>query len=576
MRMTGRPRELPLEMLKELAENTEDIVFSLDKEKRFVYVNRKWREVFGFSDDEIENLSIYDILPPNEEFCEDVFREVTQGKAIRVESVFITKDGKRIEVEGHVIGKRENGEFKGCLGIFRDVTERNELERRLKESEERFRTIAEESLPGIFVIQDGRFRYINKIVKAVTGYSIEELMQMEPFSLVTNEFKSKALEAYKRAMNGEKVNVEIKYRTKDGKERWVLMSLTKITYDSKPAILGNWYDITNQKELEEKLRRSEEEYRNLVENALIGVYKTTVDGRIIFANNALLEMLGYSKEEMSRINPRDLYVRKEDRDRLIETLKKDQKVVGFETELYSSSREILDVLISAILEGEYISGMIMDITERKRMEERLVDLNERLRLLNKILRHDISNDISVILGAIEVFKATKDESLLEDAIKAGERSIQLINDMRELESIMFTGELREVDLRSVVEEVKKGYDIEINVEGECRILADDAINSVINNLIKNAVVHSGTERIDVKIKKLDRFCEIRVIDYGRGIPDEIKNEVFKEGFKYGKTGHTGLGLYIVKSIIEKYGGEVWVEDNKPKGSVFVVKLKCAE
>ncbi|MBO8181835.1 MAG: PAS domain S-box protein [Archaeoglobus sp.] len=569
-------KELPLEMLKDLAENTEDIVFSLNQEKKFVYVNRKWKEVFGFRDDEIEKLTIYDILPPDDTTCEEVFRQVTQGKEIRIENVFITKNGRKIEVEGHVIGKKEDGKFKGCLGIFRDITQRKELERRLKESEEKFRTIAEESLPGIFVIQDGKFKYINKIVQIATGYSLEELMQIEPFSLVTDEFRDKAMEAYEKALNGKKVNLEVKYRTKDGRKRWVLMSVTRIIYDSRPAVLGNWYDITKLKELEEKLRKSEEEYRNLVENALIGVYKTTIDGRIIFANQALIEMLGHSKEETFRLDPRDLYVKKEDRDRLIEILKKDGRVVGFETELITNSGNVIEVLISAVLDGEYISGMIMDITERKKMEERLVDLNEKLRLLNKILRHDLSNDISAILGAIEVFKATKDESFLEDAIKAGERSIQLINDMRELESVITTGKLRSINLRDVIEEIRKSYDIEIGIEGGCKVLADDAITSVLNNLIKNAVIHSGSDRIDIKLKKLNGFCEMRVVDYGKGIPEEIKEHIFKEGFKYGKTGHTGLGLYIVKSVVEKYGGEVWVENNEPSGSIFVVKLKCSE
>jgi PAS domain S-box-containing protein len=569
-------RELPVEMLKDLAENTEDLVFSLNREKKFVYVNRKWMEVFGFKSDEIENLTIYDILPKDKEFCEDVFREVAEGKAIKVENVFVAKDGRRIEVEGQVIGKTENGEFKGCLGIFRDVTRRNELERRLKESEERFRTIAEESLSGIFVIQDGRFRYINRIVQRATGYSIEELMRMDPFHLVEEEYKELVIDAQEKALKGEKAILEIKYRRKDGKERWALMSVTGITFDSRPAVLGNWYDITKLKLLEEKIKRSEEEYRNLVENALIGVYKTTVDGKIVFANHALLEMLEYSRDEIPKLKAEDLYARKEDRKRLIETLRRDGRVVGFETQLVSKSGKILDMLLSAVFDTEHIYGTIMDITERKRMEKRLLDLNEKLRLLNKILRHDISNDLSAILGAIEIFKETKDESFLDDAIKAGERSLNLIKDMREVESIMLEGKQREINLREVIEEVKGSYDVEINVEGECTVLADDAITSVVSNLVKNAVTHSGTDRIDIKMRKINGFCELRVIDYGKGIPDEIKADIFKEGFKYGRTAHTGLGLYIVKSVVEKYGGEVWVEDNEPKGSVFVIRLRSSE
>ncbi len=567
---------LPLDMLQDLAENTEDIVFSLDENKRFVYVNRKWKEIFGYNDKEIERLTIYDILPKDQvNHCEDLFHEVSQGRTIKVENVFLTRDGRKIEVEGTVVGKKENGRFKGCLGIFHDVTYRKELERRLKESEERFRVIAEESLPGIFVIQDGRFKYINKIVQVVTGYSRDELFKMDPFFLVTDDYKTSAVEAYERALKGERVSVELKYRTKYGKERWVLMSVTRINFDSKPAVLGNWYDITKMKALEERLRKSEEEYRNLVENALIGVYKTTLSGKLVLANRALLNMLGYSMEEISRFNVERLYKNREDRLKLLEILKKDGKVIGFETQLVSKTGKVINVVISAVLEGEYISGTIMDITERKAMENKLIDLMEKLRLMNKILRHDISNDISAILGAIEVFKMTKDESFIDDAVKAAERSLHLITEMRELESIIFGGKLEPVDLRKIIEELKESYNIDIRVEGSCVALADDAISSVISNIIRNAVVHGGTDRVDVKLKKLNGMCEIRIADYGRGIPDEIKEDVFKEGFKYGKTGHTGLGLYIAKSVIERYGGEIWVEDNKPKGCVFVIRLKSA-
>jgi len=569
--------DIPLDMLLDLAENTEDIVFSLDERKKFTYVNRKWKNVFRYREEEIERLTIYDILPEDQvDFCEFVMKEVREGKEIKVDTVFLAKNGKRIEVEGSITGKRENGKFKGCLGIFRDVTYRKELERKLRESEERFRTIAEESLPGIFVIQDRRFKYINKTVQVVTGYSRDELLKIDPFSLVAEEYKSSAIKAYERALKGEKINSELKYRTKEGEERWVLMSITKINFDAKPAILGNWFDITKMKILEEKLRKSEEEYRNLIENSLIGVYKTTLTGEIVLVNRAFLEMLEYSKEEILKLNAEQLYKNKEDRKKLLDILKRDGKVAGFETELVSRSGKVINVLIGAVLEESHITGTVLDITERKNMENRLIDLTEKLRLLNKILRHDVTNDVTTILGAIEVFKITKDESYIDDAVKAAERSIQLINEMRELESVIFAGKLKPVDVRKVIEDIKRRYNIEFRVEGSCIALADDAISSVINNIVRNAVLHGKTERVDVHLDKLNGFCEIRIADYGKGIPDEIKKDVFKEGFKYGETGHTGLGLYIAKSVVERYGGIIWVEDNEPRGSTFVIRLKSVE
>ncbi|MDO9528156.1 MAG: ATP-binding protein, partial [Syntrophales bacterium] len=93
------------------------------------------------------------------------------------------------------------------------------------------------------------------------------------------------------------------------------------------------------------------------------------------------------------------------------------------------------------------------------------------------------------------------------------------------------------------------------------------------NIIRNAIDHGKTDRIDITIDKQENFCEVRIADYGVGIPDQIKEQVFKKGFQYGETGHTGLGLHIVKKAMESYGGIVHIEDNTPMGAVFVLRLR---
>ena len=76
------------------------------------------------------------------------------------------------------------------------------------------------------------------------------------------------------------------------------------------------------------------------------------------------------------------------------------------------------------------------------------------------------------------------------------------------------------------------------------------------------------------MKNVGDFCEIRVADYGKGIPEKIKDKVFEEGFSHGESASTGQGLYIVKKLVDRYGGEVEIEDNKPKGAIFVLKLRA--
>jgi len=104
-------------------------------------------------------------------------------------------------------------------------------------------------------------------------------------------------------------------------------------------------------------------------------------------------------------------------------------------------------------------------------------------------------------------------------------------------------------------------------------LCDDAIDSVMDNIVRNAVVHGGTDRIDISIEEKDDDCWMRIADYGKGIPDDIKLRIFGEGESFGEKRGSGLGLYIVKKVIERYGGTIEVEDNKPNGAVFIVKFK---
>ncbi len=201
---------------------------------------------------------------------------------------------------------------------------------------------------------------------------------------------------------------------------------------------------------------------------------------------------------------------------------------------------------------------------------------EQLHFINKILRHDIINNLSIIDSAINLYKESKDKSMLEEALLKVDKSVKLINKMREHESLIASENLKFIEISEVVNKVIKNYpDIEFTVTGKEQILADDAFNSVIDNIISNAITHSGTRKIDIEISSSGKICLLRIADYGIGIPDEIKNKIFDEGFIYGKKGNTGIGLYIVNESVKRWGGEISVEDNKPNGTAFILRLQSA-
>lgn len=130
-------------------------------------------------------------------------------------------------------------------------------------------------------------------------------------------------------------------------------------------------------------------------------------------------------------------------------------------------------------------------------------------------------------------------------------------------------------LKKIIDEIYVSHpEIKVTVSGDQNVIvqADEALYSVFDNLISNAIIHGKADQIDIKIKVQKEFCQIRFADNGRGIPSEIMPKVFNDGFHYGETGHTGIGLYIVKKIIDELKGSISIEANLPQGAVFIIKL----
>lgn len=221
-----------------------------------------------------------------------------------------------------------------------------------------------------------------------------------------------------------------------------------------------------------------------------------------------------------------------------------------------------------------VSWIVECAIEKKNMEE----MNKTLKVVNSLLRHDILNNLTVVGGSLEIYKIKKEDRFLQSASAAVDRSVDLIKKMKEVEATISPKEMKEMDVRQMIEEIVKkyaGYKIGFSIAGSGSVLADEALSSVFDNIINNAVIHSGSPVVSISIRPGvadGSLTEIRIADEGIGIPNEIKPRIWQEGFKYGKSGQTGLGLFIVKRILERYGGTISVEDNVPRGTVFVVRL----
>jgi PAS domain S-box-containing protein len=242
-------------------------------------------------------------------------------------------------------------------------------------------------------------------------------------------------------------------------------------------------------------------------------------------------------------------------------------------------------------ESELLEGFVTEITERKQYERRLEEQRNNLKLLNKVLRHDIRNDLQVVTLYAELLESEIDDEQQEyitRLITNAEHATNLTETARVMADVMLERERdrEDIDLKRVLEsELEEARlrsdDAAVAVEGSLpsvTVRADEMLHSVFANLLKNAIQHNDKERpeVTVSLTEYSDSAVVEVADNGPGITAERKTAIFGEGEKGLDSEGTGIGLYLVRTLVEDYGGTIRVEDNAPTGAVFVVELPRAD
>jgi len=227
---------------------------------------------------------------------------------------------------------------------------------------------------------------------------------------------------------------------------------------------------------------------------------------------------------------------------------------------------------------------------REQQQRELRQRNAELALLNQVVRHDIRNDVAVILGwgdGLEDHVDEEGQTYLDRMLNAGEHITNITETVGDFLNVLegdSEPDLHPVELQSVltneVEKARSAYDkATITVTGDnmqgLEVVATELLSSVFRNLLNNAVSHNDKPEpeITVSVEDNDETVSVAIVDNGPGIPDSQKSEIFGRGEMGLESSGSGIGLYLVDMLVEMYNGSIVVEDNDPEGSVFTVTLQ---
>ncbi len=383
-----------LELLPLIMNNIPQAVFWKDRDLVYLGCNRAFAEDTGFSSPE-EVIGKTDFDMPWKEQAElyraDDRLVMESGESkLNYEEPQTTPDGSTIWLSTSKIPMRENGQVVAVLGMYEDVTVRKRTEQAIKESEEKFKVIADNTAVGVFIYQDGIVRYVGREAARQLGYEVSETIGRSIMDFIHPDERQHIADMVRRRTARE--NVPDQYETrmlkKDGSALDVLMFGIMIEYEGKPATQGAFLDLTARKLAEQTLQESEARYSAVVNQTTEGVI--IIQNNICqFVNEFLANMLGYAPAEMQN-TPFINYLAPESRalvaGRIKIRLAGEEVPPVYEAKLQRKDGTVFDAELSAgVIQYRGSSadvGLIRDITERKRAEEALKQSEEKFRVLS--------------------------------------------------------------------------------------------------------------------------------------------------------------------------------------------------
>jgi PAS domain S-box-containing protein len=500
------------------------------------------------------------------------------------------------------------------ISVLLDVTDLHQAQQALAESEQSFRTVVENSLAGIYVIQGDKWVYVNPRLVQMLGYdSADELVGRQPWDFVHPEDRERVKSLGGGREKGPVGTDHYIFRAlrKDGGVVWLETMGTHATYRNRPANVGNVIDITQRKIMEQALKDREEQYRLLVNNAQDAIY-IIQDERIVFSNPTTGRITGYSPEEL-RQKPFDFLLHPEDREMVVSRhlacLRGGDVPANYPHRIITKGGREIWLQISPVVikyQGRpAVMVIARDITEQRRMEAQLRQ-SQKLEALGTLaggIAHDFNNILAAIMGYAEL--SLEDTPAggqvagnLKQVLAACKRARDLVRQIlsfsrhgkQELQPLLMEPLVKEV-LSLIRATTPSHIEIISELEPGGVIRADPVqIHQLLMNLCSNAAQamedSGGTIRVSLSRINLapgdeaasaalppGPYLRLSVEDTGPGIPPDIKDRIFEPFFTTKDPGRgSGLGLSAVHGIAQGHQGAVSLEDLPGGGTVFHVLL----
>ncbi|MEF8847974.1 MAG: PAS domain S-box protein, partial [Candidatus Thermoplasmatota archaeon] len=452
------------ERYEALFKRSMDAVYIHDLNGNFMDANQAALDLLGYDRDDLDNLKFSDLLVKNHlkkafMTLKEVLKTGSQDKLTRFR--LKTKDGEEILLETKSSLIYKEGEPYAILGIGRDITLREEILEHLRKSEKKYRQLAETTAAGILVAdRAGKLIYVNPALEEMFGIPFSESAGTSFRKYLSKKSYLKAMKLLKNLKRGESFKrIELRATHKDRDDFPIEVSASPMIEDDKfKGFVCVVEDVTEIREQEKKLKESESRFRKLFAQSNDAIFIHNIDGEILDVNHRVLEMLGYSKDEILDKNITSLHP-KDEISKSKHAFKKTIKEGGvlFESRLIrKDGSEVLVDISSGIIDEEkgIIQGIVRDITDRKKTQEKIREAKEKLEDLNENLEkkveertkriksllrqkddfvnqlgHDLKNPLTPLVTLLPVIKKKVDDEKLLKVLEVLEKNTDYMKNL---------------------------------------------------------------------------------------------------------------------------------------------------